>query len=400
MTIPFVYTTYCVINPAITNSVSYYTDSSYYTGIINSALYSGNIDTWYHIGGKYEGISLYGLNTISKNIHSRNAMANYNSSTGFYGGIMFGGTNNIFENCTSDGNRSQGILLMTGANNLKFNNCNIGKVYSNLYSSIGVPIYGGFAQASFESCNFETTKPLFSYSIDVYGYFYLSDSSYISFGNSDGGSEHITYYPNGIITKTGAGLTDTTVRLSGGNCMRQESSITGLLLETPLSWEQKVPVGNIQNNAMTVGVWVKISSANYYGGTTYELPRITVDYDNGTTTYAEATASTDWQFLSVSITPTTIYPELTVSLSSMTDATTTDAYVYFTDVAVLYPAGVALTQGKLTDWVTGVPLTPTIATGLSASDVWAVGTSGLTGTGTIGKFVTKLLTVAKFIGLK
>lgn len=199
----------------------------------------------------------------------------------------------------------------------------------------------------------------------------------------------------GYIVRTGTSLTDTTVHTAGGFGVRfQPTSST-----SRLEWEQTIPTGNIQTKTMMVGVWCKINNAAYWAGT-HQMPRLTIDYDNGTTAYAEAAQSTDWQLLFVPITPTTTYGQITATLSGMTDATTTNAYIYFDDYSVLFPAGVQLNLGSLDLWAGGLPIVPTIATNISAQDVWTVATSTLTGSGTIGKLMTKVLTVAKFLGLK
>lgn len=209
--------------------------------------------------------------------------------------------------------------------------------------------------------------------------------------NDDKG--YLTY---GYFQRTGTGLTDTTVHTAGGFAMRFEST-SGT---DSLRWAQDVPTSNIQNKTMTINVWCKINNVAYYGGTDYQMPRLTINYDNGTTTYVAAIATTDWQLLSLSFTPTTTYGKVTATLSTMTDATGSNAYVYWDDVSVLYPPGVQLNLGNIDLWANGLPVMPTIATNLSAADVWSVQTSGLTGTGTIGKLLSKVLTISKFLGLK
>ena len=140
---------------------------------------------------------------------------------------------------------------------------------------------------------------------------------------------------------------------------------------------------------MTVAVWVKINNANYYAGT-YQLPRLTIDYDNGTTAYAQATNKTDWQLLFITFTPTTTFGQITVTLSARTDATTTGAYVYIDDFTVLYPAGYKLNLGGLDDWANAMPVTPPIATVLSANDVWTASSTVDYGSDTMGNKVKVL----------
>ncbi len=216
------------------------------------------------------------------------------------------------------------------------------------------------------------------------------NGSKLSFSTYNGtANDHRNYLKYGNIVSTGSGLTDTTVHTVGTGkfAIRFESSSSTNRLE----WSFKTPTGNIATKTMTVAVWCKINNATYYAGT-HQKPRLTIDYDNGTEVYAEAVAGTDWQLLSVTFAPTTAYGQITVTLSTMTDATGSDAYVYFDDMAVLYPAGYKLDLGGMDLWADALPITPPIATVLSAGDVWNLPASGLTGTGTIGQILNALVT--------
>lgn len=137
---------------------------------------------------------------------------------------------------------------------------------------------------------------------------------------------------------------------------------------------------------MTVAMWVKVNTATYYGGT-YQLPTLSVDYDNGTIITTTATASTSWQLLTLNFTPTTTYPEIKINIGGYTDATGTDSYFYVDDVSVLFPAGTVLNLGTLDTWARAKPIAPSISTTITAADVWNVATVGLTGGGTTGKLL-------------
>jgi hypothetical protein len=153
---------------------------------------------------------------------------------------------------------------------------------------------------------------------------------------------------------------------------------------------------------MVLTIWCKINSTSYYG-TTNNLPRMTVTYDGTSTTYAVATESTDWQLLVVPFTALTTTSQITVTFSCYTLATGTDAYVYFDDMSVLYPAGYIMNLGGFDYWFNGEPVTPPISTLFSATDVWTVSTSALTATGTTGKALSdtsKSLKLADFVALK
>jgi hypothetical protein len=193
------------------------------------------------------------------------------------------------------------------------------------------------------------------------------------------------YETSGNTQSTGTGLDDTTVKTAGGYALRLEP-ISG---DTRIEWTQLVPTGNIQGKTMVVGIWCKINSADYYSGT-HGLPKLTVKYDGSTSLVSEATASTDWQYLSVAITPTTTSGQIEVTCSARTDQTGSSAYVYFDDISILYPAGYQLDLGSMDIWSKGLPVSPTIATNLSALSVWASLDSINYGTGSLGEKLKKL----------
>lgn len=190
---------------------------------------------------------------------------------------------------------------------------------------------------------------------------------------------------NGYLVRTGDGLPDTTVRTTGTGkfALRFEPGAD------LLSWSQDVPTGNIQNLTMVVTCFVKINSANFYSGS-HTNPTLKVTYDGVTEATAVAVDSTDWQRLTVAITPTTTAGKINVSFEGMTDQTGTDAYFYLDDVSVLLPAGVQLNLGGLDDWDSGLPVAPSIATNLTAMDVWAVDKSVFITPTTMGGHLSKL----------
>jgi len=195
---------------------------------------------------------------------------------------------------------------------------------------------------------------------------------------------------------SGTGLTDTTVHTAGGYALRFESTNSSYNAD----WEFNIPTGDIKDKEMMVGVWVKVNNANFYSGT-HEMPRLTVDYDNGTTGYAEAANSTDWQFIFIAFTPLTTFGQISVTLSGRTDQTGSDAYIYWDDFRTMYPAESPLNTQPLDLWANALPVTPPLATVLSALDVWDAATSAADGSGTFGeKLGKKVLTTAKFLGLK
>lgn len=197
------------------------------------------------------------------------------------------------------------------------------------------------------------------------------------------------YFRLGKTQRTGDSLTDTTVHTAGTGkfAIRFEP----LSSTENLAWEISVPTGDITAKTMFVSVWCKINNATYWAGTK-EMPRLTVNYDNGTSVYTEAAESTDWQLLVRSFTPTTAYGQITVSLSARTDAVTTNAYVYWDDFSVAYPPNASLDLGGMDLWTKGLPITPPIAIPLSAgtvaSSVWEEAKTSHVTAGTMGEAMT------------
>jgi len=232
----------------------------------------------------------------------------------------------------------------------------------------------------FENCTWTTVEPTVSLATTSV------NGSKVRVSNWNNTLETTVYNVYGKTVRTGDGLTDTTARTAGANKfgIRFESTSS----TTNLEWAYNIPTGNIEDKTMVVSVWCKIASATYYAGT-HQNPRLTVTYDNGTVTYAQATDSTEWQLLSVPFTPTTDFGQITVALTTLTDATTTNAYVYFDDFAVMYPPSVSLDLGGMDNWAGGFPVTPPIALPISAGTVsqgvWQQLSTTSWGTGTMGE---------------
>lgn len=195
------------------------------------------------------------------------------------------------------------------------------------------------------------------------------------------------YLTNGLFQRTGTSLADTTVRTSPGFALRLEPNRN----TAPLNWSFPVPVGNINTKTMTISCWVRIANANYYAGV-HIKPTLTVNYDNGATVTAVATATAGaWQLLAATFTASSTYPQLTVSVGGASDAVTaTDRQFYIDDFNVAFPAGVQLNLGAMDLWANAMPVTPPIATNIAAADVWAAQMSNIsTVTGSAGESLNK-----------
>lgn len=294
--------------------------------------------------------------------------------------------NNSFDNCLN------AIGPVNGTTILAFESFDdkFGVEQANTYDFASIT--NGYFDLVFNSptgnINIDYTQTDFSETVD------LSRLSIVDEDNTANKDRTVKTY--GEIVRCGDGLTDTTVHTAGSgkfSARFESKSSTDALM-----WESTRPTGNIQNKDLVIAVWCKINSATYYSGT-HQQPRVTVEFDNGTQTYVDAAASTAWQLITVPVSPTTTFGQIKVTLSTRTDATGSDAYVYWDDASVLDPAGVVVNTGGFDLWSDGVPITPIISTSISAQDVWAADPATF-GVGTVGAWVNKLLSVGKFLGLK
>jgi hypothetical protein len=209
--------------------------------------------------------------------------------------------------------------------------------------------------------------------------------------NNNVSNADMAYMKYGKTQRCGAGLTDTTVRTAGGYSLRLESTNS----TNNLKWDVDIATGDLTNQTTVIGVWCKINNAAYWAGTN-QMPRITVNYDNGSTAYGEAAATAgEWQYIHAVFTPLTSYGKITVTLSSRTDATTTNAYVYWQDWS-----GGFLVNTDFKLWANAFPVPPAYSFNVNAATFWDYPTSAAVATGSMGKFMKGLLTVGKFLGLK
>lgn len=183
--------------------------------------------------------------------------------------------------------------------------------------------------------------------------------------------------PDGYKQRCGSGLTDSTTYSANLYSWRLQPTNQPELE----SFSYKQIIGDQQNRDMIVYMWVKLNSANYWAGTN-RLPRLTVDYDNGTEIYTAAAQVTTWQILSVLFQPVTAYPKITITFDGYTDAVGTNSYFYLGQIGVMLPAGRTVDPGALNYWADAKPMTG-LATSISAADVWAMSPAAF-GAGTIG----------------
>lgn len=341
-------------------------------------------------GSNSGGWVVYGTDTIFYDNYIWGASVNWDESYPYEGGLVIAGCINgdiqrtKIEYCGTGMIIGYGAPIGTTVTDTDFS----ADTYPNTEDIV---IAGAdFVDLVVDNC-FNMTYPITASNTS------LLSGTRISFTDFEGTTKNdFTYTPDGILVRTGDSLADTTVHSAGTAkyAIRAENNSIG-----NLDWTFECPVGDISGLDMTVVCWVKINAAAYYAGT-HTNPQLRVRYDKTTWAYAEAVDSTDWQILSVTITPTTSYGQITITLRTNTDATGSDAYVYADDFSILYPAGYALNLGGLDLWSDGLPITPPISTSIAAADVWAYDLNNA-GTGTAGaQLGQKVLTSNNFLALK
>lgn len=285
--------------------------------------------------------------------------------------------------CIIDNAESYTVYFYSLVTGVRFRDCVIGNILSAGTQDIFVTP-GMFARATFVNCDIGSAG-MSDMTEAAFGS-YLRWGDYKMIAN-----DHRCYEQCGYFRSVGDGLADTTVHTAGSGkfALRFEP----LSSTNRLAWSFSVPTGNILGRTMSVAIWTKINSTTFYAGT-HQNPRLSVLYDNTTTVTSTATDSTDWQLLSVTFSPTTSYGELTVTLDAATDAIGANAYVYWDDMAVLYPAGYQLDLGTFDVWANALPVVPPIATNLSALSVWTALHAAGYGTGTFGDLVHDKLDAA------
>lgn len=216
---------------------------------------------------------------------------------------------------------------------------------------------------------------------------------------NDTANDDRNWLTNGLIVRTGDGLSDTTVRTAGSGkfAMRfQPTSGTDAL-----QFSQNVPTGDIEDLTMSVSVWCYVNSTDYDAGT-HSMPTLRVTYDNATNASAIATATFgSWQRLSVNFTPTTPFGQIEVTLEAATDAAGSNAYVYWDDFSINYPPGIAPSLAGMDLWADALPITPSIAlVNADAGSVWDALLSSHSVSGSFGSKAKQDLTTGQFIALK
>jgi hypothetical protein len=296
------------------------------------------------------------------------------------GGLFLSCASTIFTSCTIHHN-SLGIRYNASGKNT-FITCAFGTLGTNQTSDIlGTALV---IENYFQSCSFGSTTLISSLSSFIIGSLF----GFHRFNATD--NDHRWYTPYGSARSTGAGLADTTVRASGGLGIR----IAPENLATGFSW--------------SFNILAKASSiVNFYGffqkNTVFGTSVATVELFLPGSTVADASATLtnvtgSWQAVALSA----LYSGTTDLLATITvtgKTATAAAYLYADDFYNATPATNKI--AGLETWNNGQPVSFLVDTTFDAGSVWSYAISSLTDATTTGGFLaTKLLTVAKFLGLK
>lgn len=178
------------------------------------------------------------------------------------------------------------------------------------------------------------------------------------------------------------GLTDTTVYWTDSYSIRFEP------IWWKLEWCVDSPTGDIQWDSLIISVQCKINSANYYAGV-YELPQLIATYDDWTVLPCTAAQVLDWQKLFIPLQTATASPLVKICLTAETDATGSDAYVYFWHFDWGIP-----TPRNLDNWADALPILDigflTTSAAAVKDAVWNADTSLYTTTWTFWKAISTI----------
>lgn len=311
---------------------------------------------------------------------SSNTSNNIPTAAGF---LSYSSGQNSYPDCEVHCNRGGAVRL----------NTSLGEVFSGLLagtkgvngSSIA-PSSSTFNDVLFDSCIFGDATIIDNYKNQTIG-------SEIRFNRlNDTDMQHRWYTVYGSARSVGTGLTDTTVRTAGSYALRidPENATTGFTWEFYISAKSQ-SVTNFfgwfrKNTAFgtddaNIELWLPGSSS----------ADVSFQLSDATETWQSAVESVD-------------YPESIDGLATVkvvAKSATSGAYLYCDD---FYNAGDTVnTFDKMTGldtWINGKPsplLNPTV---LQPIDFWNFPTNNLNTPGTVGYIMKRVLTVAKFLGLK
>ena len=298
------------------------------------------------------------------------------------GGFCFQNSSNI-EMYSSEvhANRGPGFELATMPQLYAFQ-CQLGNKGENKGDDV-VPTSDNFSTAVLEDCLFGSTTTISNYTNAASG----TDIAFHRFNQTQG--DHRWYTKNGSARSTGASLADTTVRTSDSLAVRiaPESSSPGF------DWQFKILAR--ANTAVGITGFIQKNAAFGSDVVTVELylPGLVPGVDTPSDSM-NMPNDTSWNVFNLAANYTGTV-DLFATVRIVAKSTTASAYVYVDD---LYNGTNPLTA--LDVWDDGKPSELIYEQLGDAAAVWSVATSTFTTSGTAGYLLTKLLTVAKFLGLR
>lgn len=301
---------------------------------------------------------------------------NGNNSTGC-GGILAAGSAITYNSCNIQAIRSNGVNFASATKHT-FNSVACGNLYTNT-----IDIFCTSAGTNLD-CHFE--GPTVGSATLVSGYTSQGFGSKISMQNINGvATDNRTYEANGTTRSTGSGLADTNVRTASSLAWRiaPENNTTGMVKDLKILAKA--------NSAVSVFGFLQKNAA--FGTSTLQVDLILPGQTTSSATQTMGNG-TDWQVFNLAASYSGSV-DLFATLRITAITATASAYVYLDD---LYNGTNKITAIDVFD--RGEPSPIQFEQLGDASAVWSVLTSTQTTSGTMGYLVTKLLTVAKFIGLK
>lgn len=304
------------------------------------------------------------------------------ASASINGGLIaLNSAKGVFNDCEFHCNRSFGFDFSSSVD-FSFFDCLFGTKGYNGGADLNA-VSDGYNTGYFENCLFGSPSTLLNYLSSSDG----SEFAFHRFNQTQ--NDHRWFTPYGSARTTGSGLADTNVRTAGSLGLRiaPEEASHGFV------WDFKVIakaasysniLGFIQKNVAfgTDDVIVDFYLPGLVPGTDTPSATVTMPDD------------TSWNVFNLAASYVGTVPLFsTVRVTAKT--VTASAYVYIDD---LYNGTNVITN--LDTWHRGKPSEIMFEQLGDAAAVWAVATSTFTTSGTVGYLVTKLLTVAKFLGLK
>lgn len=297
------------------------------------------------------------------------------------GGIQFttGSINIRLNRCEVQASRIQNVYIGGGINGI-FDTCEFGSK-GNVATYDVYLVNAIYADTTFKNCLFNAPTLLGNYANAAVD----SEVRFHKYNQTE--NYHFWYTPYGKLSATGTGLPDTTVRTA--NSLGLNGQATSIA--APLTYQFKV-FSKANYAVSALGFIQRDATFNTTGTITVDLylpGSISAD-----DTYTMPTTTGTWDIFIVAANYTgTVDGYATVIITATSAAINGKFYV-----DDIFNGTNHITALEL--WENAKP-SPVMFEQLGdASAVWQVPTNTLTANGTIGKFVTKLLSVAKFLALK